>query len=52
MTGSLVSDAKRGKADEQESESEDEEVKLLSTGETKESVSTEEDSAISGMGEV
>lgn len=52
MTGSIVSDAKRGNAEEQDEESEEEEVALLSTGETKESVSTEDGSAISGMGEV
>jgi len=50
LTGSVVSDAKRGNAEEQEDD--DEEETLLSTGETKESVSTGEDSAISGMGEV
>ena len=52
MTGSAVSDAKRGNAEEEEEEEEEEEVTLLSTGETKESVSTGEDSDISGMGEV
>ena len=51
LTGSVVSDAKRGNAEEEEEE-EEEEVTLLSTGETKESVSAEEDSAISGIGEV
>jgi hypothetical protein len=52
LTCSVVSDAKRGNAEEEEEEEEEEDVTLLSTGETKESVSTEQDSAISGMGEV
>jgi len=51
LTGSVGSDAKRGNAEEDEEE-EEEEVTLLSTGETRVSVSTGEDSAISGMGEV
>jgi hypothetical protein len=52
LTGSVVSDAKRGNAEEEEEEDDDDDVTLLSTGETKESVSTGEDSAISGTGEV
>ena len=45
-TGSVVSDAKTGKAEDDE---EEEVVMVLSTGET---VSNEEHSAVSGTGEV